>query len=109
MLLWGSRPQPRLNEWGKSGDTVLDYGGDVRGRGTRSRPRRILVRTVVVEPGSEGGRGVRGAEMASDGLAVGQDWRAQGPGPCGRVGGLQWDGLRQTWGCPGESGVGWLA
>ena len=57
MLLWGSGPQPRLNEWGKSGDTVLDYEGDVRGRGTRSRPRRILVRTVVVEPGSEGGRG----------------------------------------------------
>lgn len=39
----------------------------------KSRPGRILARTVVVEPGSEGGQDVSGAEMASSGQATGQD------------------------------------
>ena len=47
--------------------------------------------------------------MARGGHAAGQDWRAQGPGLWGRVGGLEWDRLRQAWGCPGGSGSGWLA
>lgn len=53
-------PNPGSVGWGELGHAVLDCEGDVRGRGTRSRPGRILVRAVVVEPGSEGGWGVRG-------------------------------------------------